>query len=165
MQLLAGGFSTCLPLPSQPSSVIAGCVCVRTRMCMCLHVSACVCLLWSGESVISLVLSHRSKHLKQWRGQCYRCFIWQAKKNTSSKPQGGPTQKMLREERPGARFWRLFFCSPPPSLPCVNWVGQEGWTFLCSIFQGFSHLCPLATAILDYSFLFWLPNTLVSLDL
>ena len=57
----------------------------------------------------------------------------------------------------------------PLSLRCVNWASQEGclfslrslrgpWTFLYSIFMGFSLHCLLATAILDSIFLLKLPN-------
>ena len=50
----------------------------------------------------------------------------------------------------------------PLSLPYGNWANQEGyllylrfsgpWTFLCTIFTGFSLLCLLATAILNSFF-------------
>ena len=41
---------------------------------------------------------------------------------------------------------------------CFTWGPHSGpWTFLCSIFTGFSLLCLLATTILDSFFLFWLP--------
>ena len=72
--LLVDGFSTCLPLRFQPGSVIAGCVCAR--MCMYVHAYACVRLPLSGEFVISLVLSHRSKNLKQRRDQCYSSVLF-----------------------------------------------------------------------------------------
>ena len=43
-------------------------------------------------------------------------FIWQAKENTSLRYEGGPTQKMQREEKPPAEIWLLFLydLSPPP---------------------------------------------------
>ena len=43
-------------------------------------------------------------------------FIWQAKENTSLRYEGGPTQKMQREEKPPAENWLLFLYdwSPPP---------------------------------------------------
>ena len=67
-------------------------------------------------------------------------------------------------ERPPA-LWLLFLYvfSKPLGLPYVNWDSQECylfnlrsslWTFLCSIFTGFSFPCLLATAILDSFFLF-----------
>ena len=41
------------------------------------------------------------------------------------------------------------------SAVCFNWGPHSGpWTFLCSIFVGFSLPCLLATAILDSFFLF-----------
>ena len=76
------------------------------------------------ECVISSVLSCHSKTLKQLINQCYSSvlqlsFIWQAKENTSSRHEGGPTQKTRREEKPEAQFCLLFsyiyiFFSPPP---------------------------------------------------
>ena len=46
-------------------------------------------------------------------------FVWQAKENTSSRREGGPTQKTLREGRPWLNLTPLFICfffffSPPP---------------------------------------------------
>ena len=88
-----------------------------------------------------------------------------------------PTQRIWRKERarerespsPLAPVFICFFLLPL-DLPYVNWASQEcfcsTWgphsspqTFLCSIFQGFSLPCLLATAILDSFFLFYLPNT------
>ena len=72
----------------------------------------------SGECVISLVLSHHSKNLKQQTSVAawlQLSFIWQAKENTCSRCEGRPTQK-----KSGARFWLLFlyafFSSPEPVL-------------------------------------------------
>ena len=89
--------------------------------------------------------------------------------------------KMQREERPSA--WEreselglasLFICFSLPG-PVLCKLGQPGVlfvlpevltpvfslrTFFCSIFTGFSLLCPLATAILDSFSLFYLPNTI-----
>ena len=79
-----------------------------TRLCDCL-----------GECVISSVLSHHSKNLKQWTSVTARLqlsFIWQAKENTFSRCQGGPTPK-----RRVAQFWLLFlnvFPLPPKPALC-----------------------------------------------
>ena len=95
-------------------------------------------------------------------------FYLKAEENTSSRHEGGPTQKMSREKKPssGSILAPLFICFflHPLSLPCVNWASQEGcftweshsspWTFFCSISASFSLLCLLATAILDSFFLF-----------
>ena len=53
------------------------------------------------------------------------------RKNASSRREGGPTQKTGREERPTAQSWLLFlyFISPPPELPCINWASQESCLF------------------------------------
>ena len=74
-------------------------------------------------------------------------FIWQAKENTSWRLEGGPTQKTQREERSEAQFWLLFLCvcvvfffSPPPSLPDVNWTSQEGCLFHLKFSFQSSHL-------------------------
>ena len=79
-----------------------------------------------------------------------------------------PKDMKRRKERespsPLASFFICFFLLPL-GLPCVNglarravyspWGPHSGpWTFLCSIFAGFSLLCLLATAILDSFFLF-----------
>ena len=70
----------------------------------------------SEQCVISSVLSCRSKNLKRWSSvtaQLQLSFIWQAKENTCLSCEGGPTQKMWREE---AQSWLLFLYvfSPPP---------------------------------------------------
>ena len=121
-------------------------------------------LILSRECVISLVLSHHNKNLKQTSvtDQLQLSFIWQAKENKSSRYEGGLTQK-----KRGLQFWLLFiyFFLLPLSLPYGNWASQEGclfhlsfslWSsdFLSSIFTGFSFLCLLATTILDSFFLF-----------
>ena len=55
-----------------------------------------------GECVISLVLSHCNKNLKQWTDKCYSLVLQlgyrsvlfgQAEENTSSRGVGEPTQK------------------------------------------------------------------------
>ena len=90
----------------------------------------------SGEFVIFSVLSCSSKNLKQWTDHCYSSmlqlsFIGQAKENTSSRHEGGLTQKTRREEKTEAQFWLLFLCFflPALSLPYVNWSSQEGCLF------------------------------------
>ena len=109
------------------------------------------------ECVISSVLSRYGKILKQWKDRCYSSmlqlsFIWQAKENTSSRCEGQLTQKTRREEKPPAQFWLLFLYvfSPHPE-PALCKLGRPGglfvlpevltpspWTFLCSVFMGFS---------------------------
>ena len=55
-------------------------------------------------------------------------FIWQAKENTSSRHEGGPTQTIWREQKPN--FGSCFYvCSPSPDLPYANWASQEGCLF------------------------------------
>ena len=75
--------------------------------------------------------------------------------------------KTQREERASILlgFLLLYICFLPWRLPFVNWVvhftwgpHSSPWTFLCSIFTGFSHICLLAAAILDSFFLFYLSN-------
>ena len=41
-------------------------------------------------------------------------FICQAK-NTSLRHEGGPTQKMWREEKTEAQYWLLLLYVPPPT--------------------------------------------------
>ena len=74
---------------------------------------------------------------------------------------------------PGPILALLFICFFlfPLSLPCENWASQEDflfylrfslgyWELPCFYFLGFSLICLLTTAILDSSFLFYLPNSL-----
>ena len=85
------------------------------------------------------VLSCHNKNLKRRTDQCYSSvlqlsFIWKVKENTSSRHDGGPTQKMRRGEKPphlqlnfGPSFICFFLLSL--SLPYVNWTSQEGCLF------------------------------------
>ena len=94
----------------------------------------------SGEYVISLALSCHSKDLKQRTDQHYSSvlqlsFIWQAKENTSSRHEGGLTQKTLREEKHpcpllnfGFSFYMFSFLLPP-GLPYVNRASKDGCLF------------------------------------
>ena len=53
-------------------------------------------------------------------------FVWQAKKNTSSRPERGPTQRC--QEKSETQFWLLFlyvFFSSCLSLPYINWASEE----------------------------------------
>ena len=96
-----------------------------------------------GECVISSVLSHHSKNLRQWTSVTawlQFSFIWQAKENTSSKCEGRPTQKNIE-----AQSWLLFlyvvffFCCCcccchcffflPLSLLYVNWLVRRAVCF------------------------------------
>ena len=86
-------------------------------------------LILSRECVISLVLSHRSKDLKQQTSitpQLQLSFIWQAKENKSSRYEGGLTQKK-RGAQFGPLFIYVFLLSL--SLPYANWASQEGCLF------------------------------------
>ena len=73
------------------------------------------------------------------------------------------TERERQTPGPLAPLFICFFL--PLGLPYVNWASQEcclfylraslqSWTFLCSVFAGFSLPCLLATAILDSCFLF-----------
>ena len=117
----------------------------------------------SGECVISSVLSHHSKNLKQWTDQCYSSVLF--RKQRKIHPQGVRLDQPKRhEEKPPAQVWLLFlyvFSLLPLGLPYVNWASQEGCLFYlrssnlpCFIFTGFSLLCLLTTAILASFFLF-----------
>ena len=113
----------------------------------------------SGEYVISLALSCHSKDLKQRTDQHYSSvlqlsFIWQAKENTSSRCEGGLTQKTLREEKYpcpllsfGFSFYMFSFLLPP-GLPYVNRASKEGCLFyLRSSHLPFSLLCFLKVKV------------------
>ena len=58
-------------------------------------------------------------------------FIWQAKENTSLRLEGWLTQKIQREEKPGANFVSSFYVLflRRLSLSYVNWASQEGCLF------------------------------------
>ena len=137
----------------------------------------------SGECVISLVLSHHSKRWKRQTSVTARLqlsFIWQAKENTSSRREGGPTQKKRREVpllNFGSSFYMFFLL--PLSLPCVNWPGQEGCLFYlrsslrCLDLPLFYFCGLLATTFWtpyvnwasQEGYLFYLSSSLPSLDL
>ena len=124
----------------------------------------------SGQFVISSVLSCHSKNLKQWVDWCHTLILFVNQRKIH--PQGvrvGWTKRS--KEKPEAQFWLLFcmFFLLPLNLSNVNWASQESclfhmrfligpWTFLCSIFEGFSLLRFLATTILGSFFLFYLPS-------
>ena len=77
----------------------------------------------SGECVISSVLSRCRKDLKQLTSVTawlQHSFIWQAKNNTPSRHEGGPTPK----ERPQSVLASSFypFVSSPP-LACLMQIG------------------------------------------
>ena len=90
----------------------------RTRLCNCL-----------GECVISSVLSHRSKNLKRWTSVTARLqlsFIWQAKENTSLRPEARPTCRMRREEKGSILALLLMFFLLPPGPALCKLASQEG---------------------------------------
>ena len=122
----------------------------------------------SGECVIYSVLSCCSKNLKRWTDQCYSSVLFRKQRKIHPCGMRVDWPKRLTEKRsPRSSLAPLFTCFflLPLGLPCVNWASQEGclfylrsslksWTFLCSIFGGFSLVCLSATAILDSFFLF-----------
>ena len=58
-------------------------------------------------------------------------FIWQAKENTSSRCEGGWTQKTWGEERPTAQFWLLLlYVFSPPSEPALCKLNYPGVLFV-----------------------------------
>ena len=122
----------------------------------------------SGEYVISLALSCHSKDLKQRTDQHYSSvlqlsFIWQAKENTSSRHEGGLTQKTLREEKHpcpllnfGFSFYMFSFLLPP-GLPYVNRASKDGCLFyLRSSHLPFSLLCILKVKVKSLSRAPWI---------
>ena len=109
-------------------------------------------VLW-GECVISSILPHHSKKLKQRASVTALLelsFIQQAKESTPSGHEGGPTPK----ERPQSVLASSFytFASSPPPWACLLQTGlaKKGeclfhlkfslWStgFFCSVFVGFS---------------------------
>ena len=79
--------------------------------------------------VISSVLSHNSKNLKQQMDQCYSSILFgkQRKIHPQGVRAGQPKRrKEKRGQRPnsGSSFYMSFLC--PLSLPYVNWASQEG---------------------------------------
>ena len=74
-----------------------------------------------GKCVVSLVLSHSSKDLKQQTSVTAKLqlsFIRKAKGSISSRQEGGLTQK----QRLILGSSSSVFCLLPLSLPCVNWA-------------------------------------------
>lgn len=88
----------------------------------------------SGECVISSVLSHHNKDLKQWTSVTARLqlsFIQQAKESTPSSVEGGLTQK----ERPQSILDSSYsFVSLPLSLHYANWAAKKGVFASCEVF-------------------------------
>ena len=82
------------------------------------------------EFVISLVLSHCRKNLKQQMNRCYSCFIRKKKDSTPLRSEGGPTQK-TEKRGPWLSFGSSFdtFFLPSLILPYVNWASQQGCLF------------------------------------
>ena len=84
-------------------------------------------------------------------------FYLARKKNSSSRPEGGPTQRRQEKRRVRLNFGSSFymFFSPCLSPLYINWARQERRAVcFSSIFMGFFLLCLLATTILDSFFLF-----------
>ena len=118
----------------------------------------------SGECLISMVLSFRSKDLKQWTNVTALLqfsFIWQVKDSTSLRHEGRQTQKGRLNS--GSSFYT--FCLLPMNLPYVNWDSQEGClfhlgfsfqssNFLLFHFLGFFLSLSFSHSILDSFFLF-----------
>ena len=133
----------------------------------------------SGECVISLDLAHSNKNLKRWTSiialrwtsvtaPCYSSVLFRKQRKTHPRGMRACQPKRRTEKRGprpnfGSSFYMLFLL--PLGLPYVNWASQEccffTWgahfspqTFLCSIFEGFSFPCLLATTLLDSFSLF-----------
>ena len=134
-----------------------------------------------GECVISLVLSHHSKNLKQQMDKCYSLvtaqfylaskgkYILKAWGQTDSKEAKWKVEQLNF----GSSFYIFFLL--PLSLPYVHWTSQEGCLFYLKFslwssdlplfcFHRLSFLCPLATTTLDSFFLFYLPKRTVEKD-
>ena len=122
--------------------------------------------LLSGKCEISLVLSCCSKDLKQKTSVTAQSFIWQAKESTLSRHEGGPTPKERPQSVLASSFY-MFVSSPPWACPMQIGLAKKGaYLFhlkfslqsadiLLFHFCGlFSFFCLLATAILDFFFLF-----------
>ena len=106
MQLLAGGFPTCLV---QSLLGVGVCVCVHTHV----HVPACMCMcaLAVVRGVCNFLGSVSPQQtFEAMEGPVLQMFYLARKENTSSRPQGGPTQKMLRGEARGSILAPLFLC-------------------------------------------------------
>ena len=73
----------------------------------------------SGEFVISSVLSHCSKNLKQWRDQCYSSVLFGNQRKIHP-----PGEKRGLRLNFGSSFYMFFLL--PLSLPYVNWASQGG---------------------------------------
>ena len=121
------------------------------------------CMGLLGECVNSLVLSRRSKILKQWTDRCYSSISF--RKQRKIHPRGMRTGWPKRQDRRGLQldfgssFYVFFLLCL--SLRCVNWASQEGCLFYLMssdlplfYFHGLFLLCLLATTILDSFFLF-----------
>ena len=117
----------------------------------------------SGECVTSSVLSCHNKNLKWWTSVTAQFYL-ESKRKYILKVWGQANPKDEKEKR-GAQpnFGSSFYVfSSSPGLPwargspvCFTWAPHSGpRTFLCSIFEGFSLPCLLATTILDSFFLF-----------
>ena len=103
-----------------------------------------------GKFVLSSVLSHHNKNLKQWTDQCYspwmdQCysrmlqfsFIQKVEENTSSRHAGGPTQK-TRREAPSPILGPLFICffSPLPAAAAAAAELLQSCPTLCNPIDG-----------------------------
>ena len=85
-----------------------------------------------GESIISSVLSHRSKNLKWLTNQCYSSVLLASKGKYIFKVwgQADPKNGKRREASILLGFLLLYFCLlPTPTTLYVNWAIQEGCLF------------------------------------
>ena len=73
----------------------------------------------SGECVISSILSRCRKDLKQLTSVTawlQHSFIWQAKNNTPSRHEGGPTPKERPQSVLASSFYKFCLLPPEPAL-------------------------------------------------
>ena len=94
----------------------------------------------SGEFVIPLVLSCRSKNLKQQTGHCYSSVLLASKLHPQGLRADQPkdTQRRSPQLKIGSSFYLFFLL--PLILPYVNWASQEGCLFYLRSSLRFSDL-------------------------
>ena len=63
-------------------------------------------------------------------------FIWQTKGNTPSRHEGGPTQKMCREEKPRSSRLPPFIHSSPPPAPALCTLGWPARLYVLPVCTG-----------------------------
>ena len=105
-----------------------------------------------GEFVISLVLSHHSKNLKQRTNQCYSSVLLGKTNNSIPwRSEHGLTQKMKRREAP-AQFWPLFLRVLCPHSEPALWVACPMGSLPCGYPGGLFVLPEVLSPVLGPSF-------------